>query len=101
MFWLGINIEKEIYPAAQLNKVGPKAYIDISGCRYTDHGGRKTGVPGDTPSDSDKDWQISAHVRSPGVDTGSVEVGGATDDHYANLIPPYDTHFKDFIDQYS
>ena len=34
-------------------------------------GGRKTGVPGEKPSESDRDGQISAHMRTPGVDPGS------------------------------
>ena len=50
-----------------------------SNCR-----GRKTGVPGEKPSESDWDRQISAHVRTR---SWGVEVGGTTDDHYANLTP--------------
>ena len=34
-------------------------------------GGRKTGVPEEKPSDSDRDGQISAHMQTPGVDPGS------------------------------
>ena len=46
--------------------------------------GRKTGVPGEKPSESDWDRQISSHVRTRSL---VVEVGGATDNHYANLTP--------------
>ena len=34
-------------------------------------GGRKTGVPGEKPSESDRDGQISAHMRTLGVNPGS------------------------------
>ena len=49
---------------------------------------RKSGVLGEKPSKSYLDRQISAHVRSPGIQWSlAVEVGGATDDYYANLTP--------------
>ena len=49
-------------------------------------GGRKTGVPGEKPSESDRDEQISAHMRTPLV-PWVIAVGSASDDHYANLTP--------------
>ena len=45
---------------------------------------RKTEVPGEKPSKSDRDH--IAHA-SPGFDPGSTEVGDAIDDRYANLTP--------------
>ena len=49
--------------------------------------GRKTGVPGEKPSESDWDRQISAQMRTRAQ---VVEVGGTTDDHYADLTPQPD-----------
>ena len=49
-------------------------------------GGGKTQVPGEKPSESDRDGQSSPHMRTRGIDPGSyIEVGSASDDHYANL----------------
>ena len=67
--------------AAQLNEVRPKAYnlsVLLAATIRTMHdlgaqpqGGRKTGVPGEKPSESDRNGQISAHMRTPGVDPRS------------------------------
>ena len=50
-------------------------------------GGRKTGEPGENPSESDWDQPISAHVRAQDRTRVAV-VGGEDDDHCINLTPP-------------
>ena len=46
----------------------------VSRCRLCR--GRKTGVPRQIPSESNWNWQISAHARRPGFDRRYVEVKG-------------------------
>ena len=48
--------------------------------------GRKTGVPGEKPSESERWTNLRPHA-DPGSRSRVVEVGSASDDHYANLTP--------------
>ena len=50
------------------------------------YGGRKTGEPGESPSESDWDQPITAHVRAQDQTRVAV-VGDEDNDHYANPTP--------------
>ena len=49
-------------------------------------GGRKTGEPGEKPSESDRDQPITAHVWAQDRTRVAV-VGGVDDDHWSKLTP--------------
>ena len=87
LFLESLSVRKDL----SLNNMNTRYFYNFSNIRHKSLGvklefaeGGKPEYPGEKPSESDWDRQISAHVRTR---SRIVEVGGATDVHYANLTP--------------